>query len=76
MGHLHLDGALKVQFAQSQNKIPQCVEIECMLSDKEFCMQDCMLHESACAVRDGSKKYNCFRGHCMMTDCNRFQSVQ
>ena len=75
VGYLHLDGTLKVQFKQNQLKIPKYRERECMLSDKEFCMRDCVLNEVVCAAYDGLKKKNLFGGCCVMTDSNRNLSV-
>ena len=65
------DMTLKMQFAQNQPKILKYPERECVLSDKEFRMQDCMLNKAAYAACNGSKKNNIFRGYCTMTDSNR-----
>ena len=43
----------------------------CMLSDKEFCMRDCILDEAAYAACDGLKKNNYFDRHCIITDTGR-----
>ena len=43
-------------------------ERECLFSEKEFYMRDCILNKAAYIACDGSKKDNLFRGYCVLTD--------
>ena len=77
IGLLYPNGTLKVQLTQNQQKMYKTPEIrECLWSDKEFYMRDCILNESAFAACDGSKKNNLFGRYCMLTDAGRSQSIR
>ena len=73
---LHSNGALKIQMIEETKPNVSLPKESCILSDKEFCMKNCVLNEVAYAACDGSKKNNYFGRHYVVTDARRNKSIR